>query len=80
MQKETELCGLLIELMTFFNPKIFGEVLYIIHQIWHQKYLPFRNRQKEGNSKVIPKFSCFFGYEGEENHLDPLEIENKDAG
>lgn len=40
MQKEVELCGLLVKLMTFFSPKIFVEVLYIIHHIWNQKYLP----------------------------------------
>jgi hypothetical protein len=79
MQQETELCGLLIELMALFSQKIFGEVLYIIHTIWNQKYLPYRERQRKNANNIIPKFSCFFGFQEEEKEVDQVWAEDKDS-
>jgi len=63
LQNESELSNLLVELMVLFNPKIFGEVVYIIHTIWNQNYLNFRDSKKE-TCTMLPKFNSFFGFEG----------------
>jgi len=49
--------------MVLFNPKIFGEIVYIIHTIWNQNYLNFRDSKKE-TCTMLPKFNSFFGFEG----------------
>lgn len=65
--------------MALFNQKIFGEVLYIIHTIWNQKYLPYRERRKKNANSIIPKFSCFFGFQEEEKNVDQVWAEDKDS-
>ena len=49
LQKENELSNLLSELLVLFNPKIFSEVVYIVHAIWTKKYLPYRESKNNKN-------------------------------
>ena len=64
LQAEGEVCGWLTEMMLLFNPALFGELLYLVQQLWERKYLPYRHRQS--TLSFLPQFSCFFGFEGAE--------------
>jgi hypothetical protein len=66
LEKEAEICGLLVELMVLFNHKVFNEVAYAVYRVWSNRYTAFR-ASKKMKSSVIPSFSNFFGFEDEEN-------------
>lgn len=66
--------------MTFFNSKIFGELVYIVHTVWNKKYLNYRQQRNTRNNPVIPKFSCFFGFNDQELERDQVDIDEKDHG
>ena len=70
LQKETELCGLLVELMMLFNARIFGEIVYVVYTIWNKKYLKYREERKQNTKNVIPAFNCFYGFQDEEVELE----------
>jgi hypothetical protein len=73
LQNESEVCGLLVELMLMFNGAIFNELTYVIQNLWERKYLPFRER-KSSAAKLLPQFNCFFGFEGEEQDIDSVAM------
>jgi hypothetical protein len=65
LEKEAEVCSLLVELMVLFNHKIFNEVAYVVYRIWSSRYSAFRAGKKM-KSPLIASFSNFFGFEDEE--------------
>lgn len=65
LERETEVCGLLVEMMLLFNQNIFNELVYVIYRIWSTKYLKFRN-DKSNKTSFLPSFSNFCGFESEE--------------
>lgn len=62
LERETEVCGLLVEMMVLFNQNIFNELVYVIYRIWSTKYLKFRN-DKSHKESFLPSFSNFCGFE-----------------
>jgi hypothetical protein len=64
LQRESELCGLLAELMLLFSAPIFQEMLFIVHNIWDRHYLPYR--QRRSSSSFLPKFAAFVGWGDQE--------------
>jgi hypothetical protein len=62
LEKETELCGLLVELMMLFNHKIFNEIAYVVYRIWANKYSAFRKNKQSKQTSLLPSFSNFFGF------------------
>lgn len=66
LEKEAEICGLLVELMMLFNHKIFNEVAYVVYRVWSNRYTAFRASKKTKGS-IIPSFSNFFGFEDQES-------------
>ena len=79
LQKESELSNLLVELMVLFNKKVFGEIIFIVHSIWNKRYLNYRE-SKKAQVNIIPKFSCFFGFDGEMEHEDnSIDYSNSDV-
>ena len=65
LERETEVCGLLVEMMLLFNHNIFNELVYITYRIWSTKYLKFRN-DKSNKESFLPSFSNFCGFESSE--------------
>lgn len=65
LEKEAEVCSLLVELMVLFNHKIFNELAYVVYRIWSSRYTAFR-ASKKMKSALIPSFCNFFGFEDEE--------------
>jgi hypothetical protein len=78
LQNESELSNLLVEMMMLFNPKIFSEIVYIVHTIWNKSYLNFRDSKKTTNS-VLPKFNSFFGFEGFEIEREDFSINSSET-
>ena len=82
MQNETEVCGLLTELMVLFHANIFAEVIYMVQYLWEKQYLPYRTRRQGEKSFFLPQFSCFSGFSGQElfgasvdyNSTNPEEV------
>ena len=66
MQNETEICGLLTELMVLFHANIFAEVVFMVQYLWERQYLPYRTRQQNTKTSFLPQFSCFSGFSGQE--------------
>lgn len=63
LQKEAEICSLLVELMVLFNETVFNELIYVIQGIWERKYTPFRQSKLNSKTSIIPQFKRFFGFE-----------------
>jgi hypothetical protein len=75
LQNETELMGLLRELLSLFSVNIFQEITYVIYKIWEKK-TQSKNQaqtQKVQEEPLIPHFDCFHGFEDEEVTNDSFD-------
>lgn len=78
LQRESELCGLLAELMLLFSVPAFQEVLFLVHNIWQRHYLPYR--QARNNKSFLPQLAAFVGWAGEERQVEGGRELAGDAG
>ena len=78
LQKESELCGLLTELMLLFSLPAFQEVLFVVHNLWQKHYLPFR-QSSNASSGFLPQLSSFVGWAGEEREVQGMTQLSSDA-
>lgn len=69
LKRESELCGLLSELLLLFSLPVFQEVLFLVHNIWQRHYLPFRTKTQ---SLSLPRLSAFTGWQGEEQEVNKV--------
>jgi hypothetical protein len=79
LQKEAEVCSLLVELMVLFNETVFNELIYVIQGIWERKYTPYRQNKLNSKTSIVPQFKRFFGFEDDEMELEEVSMEAADS-
>jgi hypothetical protein len=73
LQGESELTNLLVELIALFNPRVFAELLLVVHTIWDRQYRHYR-ASKQRHSGFLPSFRGFFGFEGQTMEREDLSF------
>ena len=64
--------------MLLFSAPAFQELLFVVHNIWQRRYLPFR--QARHASALLPRFCAFVGWAGEEEAVEGVGALAGDAG